>query len=778
MKKKINISVGELVERMLRSGDLQFGSFSVTKPVESIRAHQMIQRSRPCEYREEVVVSHRFETGDTILETSGRIDGVMKYPEKVIIEEIKTTRRDLESVERDDNLLHWGQLKTYAFMYSVQEGLEEIDCRLTYYHLESGETKEISRTFSRDELFRFYNAIALDFLKKEKVYAEWRRARDESIKALEFPFPSYRRGQRKMAVEVYRTIKARGQLLAQASTGIGKTIAVIFPALKAMTDEFIPKIFYLTARTTGKGIAERAIDELRSRGLRLKSLTLTAKEKICPKSETACSVEECEYARGYYDRIEDAVDDIFRQDSFTRELIESTARKYTLCPFELSLELALLVDVIICDHNHVFDPKAYLRRLFPEERGEYLFLIDEAHNLAERSREMFSAEIHKQVFLDRRRTLKDEIPVIYKDLGRINSCLISIRKNCDDAGDYLAEEEMPDGLIPLLKRFLNDTEEWFSLNIETAFRKDLSELYFTVRGFLRVAEQYDETYATILEKINNDLRVKLFCIDPSSQMEKILKRSRSAIFFSATMTPLNYFRKILGCDGSAKSIEIPSPFPLTNICLLVVNNVSTLYRHRDETRREIANFIYPVLRFRKGNYMVFFPSYEYMAMIYSIFKEENNDLDIIVQKTGMNEEEREKFLEQFMEDDARHIIGFAVMGGIFGEGIDLIGERLSGAIIVGVGLPAISPERELIRKYFSGRNKNGFEYAYLFPGINRVFQAAGRVIRSEKDRGIVMLIDKRFSLVHYRALFPKEWKPVFLHDVKYLEEVLEEFWNN
>lgn len=778
MKKKINVSVGELVERMLRSGDLHFGASVINNPLDSIRAHKTIQRSRSGEYRAEWVVSHQFETDSFILETSGRIDGVLKYNERVIIEEIKTTRRDLESFKKDENLLHWGQLKTYAYIYSAQEGLEEIDCRMTYYHLDSGRTIEIDRHFKRDELFQFYREIALGFIEREKAEAERRQNRDKSFKALEFPFPSYRRGQRKMAVEVYRTIKDSGQLLVQASTGIGKTMAVIFPALKAMAEEFISKIFYLTARTTGKDIAEEAIDELRSKGLRLRSVTLTAKDRICPKPETTCSAEECDCARGYHDRIEEALQEIIRHDAMTRELIEQTAGKYTVCPFELSLELAFWADIIICDYNYVFDPRVFLRSLFSERRKEYLFLIDEAHNLVERSREMFSAQIHKQTFLDTRRGLKDALPFIYRDMGRINSSMVRLGKSCKEAGNYLTQDERPMRLIPLLKKFSEDTEEWLSLNIKTPFRKDLADLYFAVRGFLMVEDNYDESFTTIFEKTNKDLRLKLFCMDASSPMKKILRRCRAAVFFSATMTPPDYFRKVLGCGESAKLIVIPSPFPADNLCLMVIDSVSTLYRHREETRHRIWDIIGPALKYRKGNYMVFFPSYEYMKMIHSIIETQNSEVNIIMQRPGMTEEERDEFLGMFRPENGHDMTGFAVMGGIFGEGIDLVGERLSGAIILGVGLPAISPERELIRKYFSGQGKNGFEYAYLFPGINRVLQAAGRVIRTAEDMGIVMLIDRRFSFKRYRDLFPKDWNPVLVRALPEMKEVMERFWNN
>jgi DNA excision repair protein ERCC-2 len=778
LKKTIQISVRTLVEYVFRSGDLGFEFLGSNRSAEGIQAHRKIQRSRPDEYSSEVPLVHRIETDHFILEISGRMDGIYQYPDRVIIEEIKTTATKPEVWETEENHVHWGQLKCYAYIYAVEYSLEKIDTQLTYYHTKTGKTKEFRRHFSREELEHFFQELISRYLEWTNTIEEWNQIRDHSILNLDFPFPAYRAGQRKMAVDVYLTIKRRNQLIVQAPTGIGKTIATLFPAIKALREGHTSKMFYLTARTTGRVAAENALDELRRKGLRIKSLTITAKEKICFHPAIFCNPDECPCAGGYFDRITQAVQEVFQQDALTREAIEDVARKHNVCPFEFSLDLSLWADCIICDYNYAFDPRVYLKRFFLEGKGEYTFLIDEAHNLVDRAREMFSAEIRKQPFLDLRRVVRNQLPDLYKIMGKINTWLLQARKQCDaKGGEPYAEKSPPEDLLPLLKDFVEEAENWLTLNLKTPFRKELLDVFFEASRFITVAEQYDEQYATCFEKINSDLRVKLFCLDPSERLKDALKRCQAAIFFSATMTPAAYFQKILGCNESARTRILPSPFPRENLCLLISGNISTLYKQRAKTVPAVTQAILAMVQQKKGNYLLFFPSYQYMEMVYESFSEECPDIEIILQTRGMTEREREIFLERFAHDNEETLVGFAVMGGIFGEGIDLVGDRLTGAVIVGVGLPGISLERDLIRDYFTHSNGAGFEYAYMYPGINRVFQAAGRVIRTEYDRGAVLLIDQRFSTFRYTSLFPCEWHPIRVKEEEHIRALLQEFWN-
>ena len=777
LKKTLKIAVRDLVAHVLSSGDLSFEFLSSARPVDAIRIHQKIQQSRPENYAAELAVSHQVDTDLFTLNIGGRIDGVYLDTDRVLIEEIKTTTRSLDYFAHNKDSRHWGQLRCYAYIYAKDHQLSEIGTQLTYYQVDTGEIRTYQQDFSLPELESFFQDLITGYLQWAQTIISWELLRDESIQNLKFPFGNYRPGQREMAIAVYRTIKNGDQLLAQAATGIGKTMAAIFPAVKAMAEGLNAKIFYLTARTTGRIAAEKALAELRKNQLKIKSLTITAKDKICFNPDSACNPDECEFARGYYDRINEALKDIFNQDALTRQAVESAAQSHQVCPFEFSLELANWADCIICDYNYAFDPRVYLRRFFLDENGDYTFLIDEAHNLVDRSREMFSAEIFKQPVLDVRRVIKSELPQAYKILGRINSWLVKQRKICEVNSPERHEEQPPDSLYPLLRGFLVISERWLSQNIKVPFRDQLLDLFFAITGFMRVAEQYDDSYATCFKKIKKDLKVKLFCIDPSSQLANALKRCRAAIFFSATMTPMAYFKKILGCDANATGLRIPSPFPSRNLTLYVSDRISTFYRDREKTRDQVSRAVYTLISQKKGNYLIFFPSYEYMMMVFESFKSYCSHCEIMLQSPNMSESEREAFLNRYKVFTPKPLVGFAVMGGIFGEGIDLVGERLSGAVVVGVGLPGISLEKELIKDYFARTLNAGFEYAYQYPGINRVYQAIGRVIRTEKDRGVVLLIDHRYATRRYRSLFPAEWEPIRIRDQKQFAENLQQFWN-
>jgi DNA excision repair protein ERCC-2 len=781
LKIKLNIAVRQLVEHTLRSGDLNFEFLGAGRMIDAIRVHQKVQKSRPEHYLAEVPVSHRLETDQFILTVSGRIDGVYEpsgptTTERITIDEIKTTTRDLSHYDPYQDPLHWGQAKVYGFLYAHENSVNDLDIQLTYFQIDTGETRQFKHRFSIEALEDFFQDLVGRYLKWAYAVSQWHQIRNRSIRRLEFPFSDYRPAQRRMAVEVYRAIQSRGQLIIQAATGIGKTMAAIFPAIKAIPENSNAKVFYLTARTTGRTVVEKGLDLLRDRNMKLKSLTLTAKDKICFNPDSTCTADECDFARGYYDRVNDALGHIFQLDAFTRSRIEEVARLFRVCPFEFSLELSLWTDFIVCDYNYAFDPRVYLRRFFGEGNGEHIFLIDEAHNLVDRSRDMFSAEIRKQMFLDVRRELKRELSLIYKSLGRINTWLVKARKKCQEDGGFRSQETPPQGIYPLLRGFLKHTERWLSLNTKAPFREQLLDLYFTVGGFMRVAEAYDGSYATVFETFDNDLRVKLFCIDPSRQLGQALKRCNAAVFFSATMTPAAYFKNIFGCEESADHLILPSPFPPENLKIFLSVSASTLYRQRDRTALQITRTLISLVTSKKGNYFLFFPSYDYMLMIHKHFVSASPQTATILQKPQMAESEKDAFLAKFAQDNPETLVGFTVMGGIFGEGIDLMGERLCGAAIVGVGLPGISPERELIREFFTRTHGMGFEYAYQYPGINRVLQAAGRVIRSENDRGVVLLVGQRYSTVRYRSLLPNDWRPLTVQSERAFERELKQFW--
>jgi DNA excision repair protein ERCC-2 len=502
---------------------------------------------------------------------------------------------------------------------------------------------------------------------------------------------------------------------------------------------------------------------------------LTAKEKICFNPDKDCTSEECLYAKGYYDRLPEARESLFNQDEFTRETILEVAEFHEICPFEFSLDLSLWVDCVICDVNYAFDPRVYLRRFFLENSINCTFLIDEAHNLVDRSREMFSAQIDKANFLELRRKLDSKKSEIYELIGEINKTLLEKKQALGDE-IYAWDKDCPAELLSLLKRLVLSLERRVTADPQSPLNQYLLECYFEVNWFCKVADMYDENYATCLEQKGRDLIVKLFCVDPSAHLSTALERANSVVLFSATITPMSYFAQMLGCREDVQKRILPSPFPPENLCVLASKSVSTLYRHRTHTKNDLAKTIGSLVSAKKGNYLVFFPSYAYMSMVFPLYEQLFPHHTMLVQTQGMSEDERIYFLEHFSFENNSTLVGFVVMGGIFGEGIDLMGDRLSGAVVVGVGLPGLSLERELIRIYFEEKQMPGFNYSYLYPGMNRVCQAAGRVIRSEEDRGAILLVDTRYSLPQYASLFPSDWQVRFVKNEKHMGHILDKFW--
>lgn len=779
MKQEIHISVRDLVEFVTKKGDLSgfFDLSSRSSAHDGIRGHQKIQRSRPENYNSEVMVSYQFETEKFYIYIHGRIDGVFEEDGSLVIEEIKTSRQDLDIFIEENLYLHLAQAKIYAFIYAADLELERIFIQMTYYHLDSGVIRSSKEEYVSDDLRIFFMEIVSKYLKWQEKLLEWYCVRNKSISAAEFPYPDYRLGQQDMMRDVREVIHNQGQMMIQAPTGIGKTAAVLFPAVKALGESEVEKIFYLTARTTGRVIAEQTLKEFNDTGLHLKCVTITAKEKVCLSGQPYCLGSDCPYARGYYDRLPEARTELFSCDVFDQETIQCLAKKYRICPFEFSLDLCLWTDCIICDFNYAFDPRVYLKRFFLESSLKCVFLIDEAHNLVDRSRHMFSAEIRKSAFLDLCRKFKDKNPEIFKVAGQINNWMR------DNARDLNLEKkgydkERPEDLLPHLNRLCQYIERIKLQSLNPGLRFSLMDLYFETLWFLKVADSFDSNYVTVIDTIEKDVTVKLLCLDSSGSMRAAFERAGSSILFSATITPMEYFAQVLGCREDLTVRIFPSPFPRENLCLLLHPNISTLYKNRSLTRNALVKAIGTLVEAKKGNYLVFFPSYEYLKMVYPIYAETYPQHILQVQSPSMSEEERILFLDRFSSENSRTLVGFVVMGGIFGEGIDLAGDRLTGAVIVGVGLPGISLERELIKEHFSRNEMPGFKFAYQFPGMNRVFQAAGRVIRSETDRGVVLLIDSRYHWPEYNCLFPEEWNVRIVSDGVQLEYMAREFWKS
>lgn len=775
------VSVRSLVEFVLQSGDITPGGFQRRDRAQlGTQGHKQVQRNRPEGYQSEVEVTYRVTDSDPPLEVRGRIDGLYPHFEPVTLEEIKTTTLSLDLVHENHNPLHWAQAQCYAFMLAHRQNLGSICIHLTYYHLDSRQEVTFQRTFTYAELESFFQDLIHSYLNWFRRVSAWQALRDQSIQQLDFPYDEYRPGQREMAVAVYKAIRDRDRLYVQSPTGVGKTIAALFPAVKALGQGLAAKIFYLTAKTPGRTVAEKALEDMHRAGLHLKSVTLTAKEKICFCPPVNCDPEICPFARGYFDKVKIALAEMDQHQAFTRPVIEAIARQYEICPFEFSLDLALWVDCIICDYNYVFDPRVYLHRFFDFDSEPYIFLIDEAHNLPDRARAMYSAELEKQTVLELQRSLKPHLPELSKKLGVINKLLLETRKACQAQGkNALVEYAPPEALLKAVREFSQKAEDWLVLNISTEFRLALLEFYFQSLNFIRTAEYFDSYYVSYFERQGQgDLKAKIFCLDPAPMLAAPLERSRATIFFSATLLPIEYFMKLLTGAANHPLRVFQSPFPPENACLLIHNQISTRYEQRADSYAAIAEAIETVCSAHAGNYLVYFPSYAYLSAVLEQLKEKLPESQLLVQDRAMTEAEREAFLARFSTGSAETLVGLAVMGGIFGEGIDLVGDRLIGVVVVGVGVPQLGLERDLIKAYFDEQGGNGFAFAYQYPGFNRVLQATGRVIRTETDQGVIVLLDERFMHARYRQLFPAHWRG---HQVvvnpQALKEKLDRFWS-
>jgi len=765
----------------MRSGDIDSRYVEKDRIYEGAKAHRNIQKENVKlyhDYKSEVTLSADLDDNEISYTLEGRADGIFTDDGGVVIDEIKTTVLPMNLIEEDFSETHWAQAKCYAYIYAVQNNLTEISIQLTYFHLDTEEIKRFTKSYEFDGLQQFL----LELIHKYSIWAsfttEWKKLRDMTIKELQFPFPAYRKGQRRLAVGTYRTIDRGGKLFAQAPTGTGKTISTLFPAVKAMGEGKTSKIFYLTAKTITRQVAEEACKRMRSGNLRLKTLTLTAKEKICFCEKPVCNPEYCEYAKGHYDRINNAIlDAITNCDHFTRSTIEECAQKHRVCPFELSLDISLWVDCVICDYNYVFDPRAYLRRFFAENKGDYVFLIDESHNLVDRSREMFSSELYKTHFYKVKKDYKGKSKSLDKILNQINKYLIELRNNCDEQS-YIINADKPKELMDMLAKFVSICELVLKENRELGTDDDFLKLYFEVLHFILISDFYDERYVTFIESKQGEVMIKLFCLDPSFLLSEALKRGGSAVMFSATLTPLEYFREILGGGEEDWTMALDSPFEDSKLCLMTADNVSTKFKDREQSVQKITKLINSFISSKTGNYIVYFPSYQYMHSVFEDFSISYPEINSVEQQSSMTEVMREDFIDSFQENPQKTLVAFCVLGGIFSEGIDLQGSRLIGTIIVSVGLPQLSVQQNIIRDYFDRKNGMGYEYAYMYPGMNKVLQAAGRVIRSENDMGAVLLVDERFGHNNYKQIFPKHWNHcITARHVEDIQNNLNNFWN-
>jgi len=784
-KHSVRISVRNLVEFILKSGDIdnQKGTLRDAQAMqEGNKVHKRIQREGGSNYQAEVPLKIQVAVDELLtICIEGRADGVISG-EEYTIDEIKGTYTDFAHIEEPTEV-HFAQALCYAYIVAKEKALSEMNVQLTYVHIESKAVKRFTEKKSFEELEQWFLDIVNQYAVWARWHIKWCEKRNASISEVKFPF-EYRASQKKLVSGVYRTILGGKKLFVEAPTGTGKTVSTIFPAIKALGEDMCHRIFYLTAKTITRTVAEETFSILNEAGLRFKVITLTAKDKICLFDEADCNPVRCERAKGHFDRVNDAVFDMINhEETFTKEKIEAYALSHRVCPYEMQLDIALWCDTVICDYNYIFDPIVYLRRFFGERKEDYVFLIDEAHNLVDRAREMYSAILYKSHFLEVKRLVKTMDRKLALRIEKCHKYMIDLRDECEED---CAKIEHIDGLISFLMKMLTEMENFLAENHPQEVREKVVELYFEARQFVRGFEVMDERYITYMQRLpKKELMVKIFCVDPSKDLCERLEWGKSTIFFSATLIPVNYYKSLLSITAKEDyDFYVDSPFDTSNRLLLIASDVTSKFTRRNEKEYVmISEYIRKIIRGKNGNYLVFFPSYTFMRSVYEIFTDRElvkagNGLRTVIQENAMTEKAREEFLDNFKAKTETTMIGFCVLGGIFSEGIDLKEDRLIGAIVVGTGLPMITYERELLKEYFDLKQNMGFDFAFLYPGMNKILQAGGRVIRTEKDRGVIALLDERFNYLSYRQLFPREWEAYKKVNLLTVENEINVFWES
>ena len=792
---EIRISVRTLVEFILREGDIdnRIRTNAENAMQEGGRIHRMIQKQMGSEYHAEVSLCHTIHTDAYDLVIEGRADGIQDS-DPVLIDEIKGTYRDLRHM-KEPVAVHLAQAKCYAAIYTLQHDLQKVSVRMSYCNMDTEEMKYFNSEYTAEEITAWFDELVGQYRVWADFRCEWNEKRTDSVKNMQFPY-AYRDGQKELAADCYRSICHEKKLFLEAPTGTGKTITTVFPAIKAIGEGKADRLFYLTAKTITRTVAEDTVRLLRStQALKFKTVTLTARDKICFLEKSDCNPVSCSCAKGHYDRINQAMYDLLtHEDDFSREVILEYARRYQVCPFEMSLDMSLFSDGIICDYNYVFDPFVYLRRFFGDGvKGAYIFLIDEAHNLVDRGRDMYSAELVKEDFMALSRLVRPYHKSIASLLDQCNKELLKLKRECD--GCEILDSVEP--FITVVNRLSSKISEYLDEHSDGPVREEMLQFYFQVSRFLTIYDLVDQNYA-VYDELRSDgsFMLKLLCVNPAADLAACMERGKASILFSATFLPIQYYKSLLG--GTAEDYEVyaRSIFDPARLGLFIGTDVTSRYTRRSELEYDhIAEYIHQITSARKGNYLVFFPSHQFLEQVGKIYEEKYMDPDrteLAVQETYMSEEDRESFLNRFTAGnhvdlsevihmemevvDNRSILGLCVMGGIFSEGIDLKNDSLIGVIVVGTGLPQVCNEREILKAYFDEAGQNGFDYAYRYPGMNKVLQAAGRVIRTETDTGIVALLDERFMQRGYQQLFPREWISYREISTDLVKNELNAFW--
>ncbi len=763
----MNIGIRQLVEFCCRNGDLGYADNPGVKALEGVQTHQKIQKRYRQQAESEVTTQLVMTIDDEEIELGGRIDLLFSSETPPRIEEIKTVYAHTPGTEND--AVHWGQLKFYGASYAREKDLDQVNLSLNLVNLFSNEEQRHAKIFQRGELEDFVETILRRYLDWQNLVEQQQQRTREQAQEMAFPFENFRQQQHRFAAEVYRNVQKQDQLIVEAPTGAGKTISTLFPVVKAIGEDLCDQVVYLSAKVSGQ---QQAISAIRLMPVELSFVVIQAKARSCPCNHNAEEIDpegRCRRCLGFFERLPAAREQLFNQRQLDVNQIQKTADEFQICPFELSLQMINWVDIIICDYNYVFDPLVQLSYFQTSSKRKTL-LIDELHNLVDRARGMYSAkltrtQIKQAASADNSQTITSALESLQFALDR------ELRQQSNDES---ISERLPDSLLRAIQRFSE------ALGFDIFGNKHLAsetiELSKAVFRFQTISQLFDDHHRVLGRKPLPAREIKLLCLNAFDYLEKCYPLFQSVCGFSATLSPSAYFECALGFTPSCANLKLPSPFPAQNLKVCIADYVDTRYRQREFSIDAICQSITSTYQAKPGNYLVFFSSYYFMQSVQQRFAELYPEIEILIQQRDFDDAAQQQFLTQFFEHDQQ--LGFAIMGGRFAEGIDYQGKSLIGTIIVGVGLPQANQEQQLIQQDFDRLKLDGFDYAFRFPGLIRVMQSAGRVIRSEKDQGVVVLLDQRFCQAGYRRYLPPSWQPQSCPNIESLEQALADFWRN
>lgn len=746
------VAVRTLCEFTAKVGDLDLRFTPSPTAQEGVAGHRRVVGRRGSDYEAEVALDGVFGS----LEVRGRADGYA--PGRNCLEEIKTHRGDLTTQPDNHRQLHWAQARVYGWLMCQQRNLATINLALVYLDVDSDQETRFECTASAAELEAYFHQLCGRFVQWAEQQSRRLALRNAGLQALSFPWPAFRKGQRELAETVYKAVSTGRCLMAQATTGIGKTLGTLFPLLKAMPRQPLDKILFLTAKTPGRGLALDALRQVMAADpeLALRSLELVARDKACEYPGTACHGDACPLAKGFYDRLPAAREAAMRLPLLDKAQVRELALAHQVCPYYLAQELARWVDVLVADYNYYFDQSALLFGLAQTDQWRLALAVDEAHNLVERARQMYSASLDQGQLQALRREPPAGMASALQSLNREWN-----RLHKEQVAPYQAGNELPTAFLKALLRCVGLVQELMNRTPQ-AVDPALLQFFFQALQFLRLSEVFDEHFLFDISKRNGAGRRSLstLCLRnvvPAPLLAPRFAAVRSAVLFSATLSPRHFYADLLGIPADTAWLEVESPFVAEQLQVRIVSEVSTRYQHRQASLAPIVELIASQFRDQPGNYLAFFSSFEYLQQVSALLAERYPGIEQWSQSSGMDEEQRQGFLDRFVENG--HGVGFAVLGGAFAEGVDLPGTRLIGAFIATLGLPQVNPVNEQLKQRMAALFSSGFDYTYLYPGVRKVIQAAGRVIRGTEDRGTVLLIDDRFAEARVQRMFPAWWAP-------------------